>query len=213
MKKLYTIQQELKAPKGERNNYGKYNYRTAEGILKAVKPLLEKAGLVITLEDKLIEMGSTQERFTDPDTATEVERSSTRNFIEATATIYDKEDGKIIKSVSAYAELDNWKKGMDRSQICGSASSYARKYAMSGLFAIDNTDDADSPKYQKTGAPPAPDVATIRAQIETAGLNDHQADILAEYRVSKFEDLTEAQRAELGQKLALQIKIKQKKGK
>lgn len=120
--KLVEIQSELKAPKGQYNSFGKYNYRNSEDILEALKPLLKKQGLVILLSDEITLVG-------------------TRYYIKATATITDGEN-KI--STTSYAREEESKKGMDGSQVTGAASSYARKYALNGLFAIDDTKDSDT---------------------------------------------------------------------
>lgn len=120
MEILNKIQKELKAPKNQRNNFGNYNYRSCEDILESVKPLLGEA--VLTITDDIINLGN-------------------RFYVKATATITL---GEKSVSVSAYARESEAKKGMDDSQITGSASSYARKYALNGLFCIDDTKDADT---------------------------------------------------------------------
>lgn len=120
---LAQIQSELKAPKGQRNTFGKYNYRSCEDILEAVKPLLTERGLVLLITDDIVQIGE-------------------RYYVRATATIYDS-DGSYISN-SALAREEAVKKGMDASQITGATSSYARKYALNGLFAIDDTKDADA---------------------------------------------------------------------
>lgn len=120
---LSQIQSELKAPKGQRNTFGKYNYRSCEDILEAVKPLLTERGLVLLITDDIVQIGE-------------------RYYVRATATIYDSE-GSFISN-SALAREEAVKKGMDASQITGATSSYARKYALNGLFAIDDTKDADA---------------------------------------------------------------------
>ena len=120
MKELIEIQKELKAPKGQYNSYAKFNYRSCEDILEAVKPLL--GALTLTISDKLINAGD-------------------RYYIQATATLSDGVE-KIETTAVAREALD--KKGMDASQITGAASSYARKYALNGLFAIDDEKDADT---------------------------------------------------------------------
>ncbi len=127
MKKLINIQQKLKAPKGNYNSFGKYKYRSCEDILEAVKPLLAEQECTLTLQDEVVLVG---ERF----------------YIKATARITD---GKDTVEVTALAREDKEKKGMDGSQITGTASSYARKYALNGLFLIDDTKDADTDEYQK----------------------------------------------------------------
>lgn len=124
MKRLIEIQQELKAPKGQRNNFGNYNYRSCEDILEAAKPLLKKHGLALVIEDDIINVGD-------------------RYYIKANACLFT-EDNKLLTHCTAYAREEESKKGMDASQITGSTSSYARKYALNGLFAIDDTKDADA---------------------------------------------------------------------
>lgn len=120
MKKLNEIQQQLKAHKGQFNSFGNFNYRSCEDIVEAVKPLLGEA--VLLLDDHLVLIGD-------------------RYYVRATATL---RDGKESVSVSAYAREALDKKGMDTSQITGATSSYARKYALNGLFLIDDTKDADT---------------------------------------------------------------------
>lgn len=137
--KLAAIQSELKAPKGQFNKFGGYKYRSCEDILEAVKPLLKEQGCAVTLSDVPEVVGEW-------------------HYICATATITD---GPGTIAVTAYARESETKKGMDASQITGTASSYARKYALNGLFAIDDTKDADAtndhqdaskPQQTKTGA-------------------------------------------------------------
>jgi hypothetical protein len=123
--KLVKIQSELKAPKGQTNSFGNYKYRSCEDILEAVKPLLAEQDMIILLSDEVINIG-------------------THNYVKATATIKASNDNTDGISVSAYAREAETKKGMDDAQITGAASSYARKYALNGLFAIDDTKDADS---------------------------------------------------------------------
>lgn len=125
--KLITVQCDLKAPKGQRNDFGKYNYRSAEDIVNAVKPLNKEQGLLLTLSDKMILIGD-------------------RYYVEATATITD---GETSQNYTAYAREAVAKKGMDESQITGTASSYARKYALNGLYLIDDTKDADTNEYKQ----------------------------------------------------------------
>lgn len=122
--KLMNIQSKLKAPKNQYNSFGKYNYRSCEDILEGVKPLLKETQTVLTISDEVINIGD-------------------RFYIKATATLTDTEDGRSI-SVSALAREDENKKGMDLSQVTGSTSSYARKYALNGLFCIDDTKDSDA---------------------------------------------------------------------
>jgi len=119
-KQLARIQQELKAPKSQNNNFGNYKYRSCEDIVEAVKPLLGE--LTLTISDM-------------------IELVGTRYYVKATARLSDGNDN--VYTI-AYARESEEKKGMDSSQITGSTSSYARKYALNGLFAIDDTKDADS---------------------------------------------------------------------
>ena len=122
MKELIAIQSELKAPKNQRNNFGGYQYRSAEDILEALKPLLNKYNCYLTLSDELVNIGD-------------------RYYIKATATIYSE---KTSVSVTAYAREEESKKGMDGSQISGASSSYSRKYSLNGLFLIEDTKDSDA---------------------------------------------------------------------
>lgn len=124
LNKLNKIQVELKAPKSQYNKFGNYKYRNSEDILEALKPLLEKHKTAINITDEIILIGD-------------------RYYIKATASLYDIESGIFIDAV-AFAREEETKKGMDASQITGSASSYARKYALNGLLAIDDTKDSDT---------------------------------------------------------------------
>lgn len=121
--KLFKVQQSLVAPKDQYNNFGKYKYRSCEGILEALKPLMAENKLTVILSDSVKEIGS-------------------RVYVEATATAVDIETGEST-SVTAYAREEESKKGMDGSQVTGASSSYARKYALNGLFAIDDNKDSD----------------------------------------------------------------------
>ena len=133
-KKLADIQQNLKAPKGQRNNFGKYNFRSCEDILKAVKPLL--GDLSLTLSDELVFSGMLEDEIV----AAGVTVKTQRVYIKATATL---SNGADTITATAYAREASVKKGMDSSQLTGSTSSYARKYCLSGLFSIDSEDDSD----------------------------------------------------------------------
>ena len=150
MKELIAIQSELKAPKNQKNNFGNYMYRSAEDILEAVKPLLKKHGCHLTISDEMIQLGD-------------------RYYVKATATL--SKDADSI-STTAYAREEESKKGMDSSQITGSTSSYARKYALNGLFCIDDTKDADftnthgKEEQQKTAK--APSKAEIESDMKQA---------------------------------------------
>lgn len=131
--KLLAIQTKLKAPKGQYNSFGKYSYRSAEDILEAVKPLNAEQGVLLTITDEIKEVGG-------------------RIYVVATATV---SDGTDELKVSAFAREPENKKGMDDSQITGATSSYARKYALNGLYAIDDNKDADTDehKQQQENAP------------------------------------------------------------
>lgn len=131
MKKLINIQHDLKAPKGNYNSFGKYKYRSCEDILEAVKPLLAREGCTLIIKDDIVQVGD-------------------RFYIKATAKITD---GTESIEVTAFARESDEKKGMDSSQVTGTASSYARKYALNGLFLIDDTKDADTDEYAHTTRP------------------------------------------------------------
>ena len=145
---LSNIQVELKAHKNLYNSFGKYKYRNAESILEAAKPLCAKHGCTLTVSDEVILIGN-------------------RYYIKATATVQDK-DGNAA-STTALAREDETKKGMDGAQITGTASSYARKYALNGLFCIDDTKDPDSDEYhnQTAAAANAQDNKTITETAAT----------------------------------------------
>lgn len=125
--KLLAIQTKLKAPKGQYNTFGKYSYRSAEDILEAVKPLNAEQGVLLTITDEIKEVGG-------------------RIYVVATATV---SDGTDELKVSAFAREPENKKGMDDSQITGATSSYARKYALNGLYAIDDNKDADTDEHKR----------------------------------------------------------------
>ncbi len=125
--KLAAVQAELKAPKSQYNSFGKYNYRNCEDIIEAAKPLLKKNGLMLAMTDQIVLIGD-------------------RFYVEATATVYEIETGTCF-NVKAYAREEAEKKGMDGSQVTGASSSYARKYALNGLFAIDDTKDSDATNH------------------------------------------------------------------
>lgn len=143
--KLLAIQTELKAPKGQYNSFGKYKYRSAEDILEAVKPLLAKYKALLILTDTINVVG--EEIASDNKTL--------RTYLTATAKFIDTESDDIIV-VSASAREPQTKTGMDASQITGTASSYARKYALNGLFCIDDTKDADTDEYHNQTTPAKP---------------------------------------------------------
>lgn len=122
--RLLRVQKDLKAPKNQYNSFGKYRYRSCEDILEGVKPILQEYGCAIVLSDTIEQIGD-------------------RFYVKATATFYDCDTGESVSN-TAYARESDDKKGMDASQITGTASSYARKYALNGLLLIDDTKDADT---------------------------------------------------------------------
>ena len=141
--KLITVQKKLVAPKSNYNNFGKYKYRSAEDILEAVKPLNAENGLLLTMSDEPLLIGDW-------------------HYIKATASITD---GKDTHEVTAYARESQTKKGMDDSQITGTASSYARKYALNGLYLIDDTKDADTDEYRNQGNKAPASKSATQAEI------------------------------------------------
>lgn len=163
---LSHIQVELKAPKNLYNSFGRYKYRNAESILEAAKPLCAKYGCTLTVSDEVILIGS-------------------RYYIKATATVQDK-DGNAA-SATALAREDETKKGMDGAQITGTASSYARKYALNGLFCIDDTKDPDTNEYhnqttesqESTAAEPQP--VTASPEVTTQVVKDMATTALKGY--------------------------------
>lgn len=182
--KLMEIQKELFVPKGQTNNFGGYNYRSCEDILKAVKPICEAKGCVLWLNNHIIEIGG-------------------RNYVEATAKLIDIKTGDEIYS-TAQAREEESKKGMDGSQITGAASSYARKYALAGLFCIDNEKDSDATndhgkdKPQNKGVEPPKESnggkKASEKQIAYIKQTVKEIDkMLAFYGVEKIEDLTVTQ--------------------
>lgn len=202
--KLSAVQSELKAPKGQYNSYGKFNYRSCEDILEAVKPLCVANKALVMISDKVEQIGD-------------------RFYIKAFVTFRDLEsDAEIV--ATAYAREDESKKGMDGSQVTGATSSYARKYALNGLFCIDDTKDADTDEMQRQTTqrrqqaqeinnPTAADVARIAtetaAQLSAPKMIDNAqaariqklakeknilgAEILKRYKVDSLSKLTAEQ--------------------
>ena len=174
--KLAKVQAELKAPKGQFNSFGKYHYRSQEDILEAVKPILSRQGMTINLTDDIVLVGE-------------------RYYVKSTAIV---SDGTDTISVTAFAREPSEKKGMDESQITGTASSYARKYALNGLFAIDDTKDSDTeeqPKQaiEKREATPAPKQQTNKldeALIKEASSLKIDLNKVATYLKKDVQELT-----------------------
>ena len=183
-KKLIKVQQELKAPKNQRNTFGNYNYRNAEDILEALKPILAKHEADVFLSYKIIV------------------KENLWTYVEATATFVDIETGEYT-CTTGYAREAETKKGMDPSQITGSASSYAGKYALNGLFLIDDTKDADTDEHhrQTTGAKPKAftkdDVTALRldlVKIATAtkkDVNELEAWVAQQIGVDNFDAINQ----------------------
>ena len=225
--KLQKIQCELKAPKNLYNSFGKYKYRNAEGICEAVKPMLEKYKLTLTMTDDIIVLGQhspIQWEHTEYDSYKKKDVqvmsifSDQRFYIKALVTLSDCESDNSI-TVSALARESEVKKGVDESQITGTASSYARKYALNGLFLLDDTKDADSDEYhnqtKKDDQPSAKEqkeVETIKHQkISELKVKAIQAAIAKEridpqsvlnvYKIKSFEEMTEEMFLDANKKL------------
>lgn len=186
--KLMRIQTEIKAPKNLYNSFGKYKYRNAEGICEAVKPYLQKEKCSLTLEDDIVEVGG-------------------RIYVKAIATLTDCESDEFIE-VSAFARESAEKKGMDDSQITGTASSYARKYALNGLLLLDDTKDEDSDEcktYKEEKAKAEEDAKTteeignlkisdIKVKIikdKCAECNVPESKVCERFGIESLEDMTE----------------------
>lgn len=174
--KLAYIQANLKAPKSQYNKFGGYNYRKAEDILEAVKGLLSAQGCTLTCSDELVLIG-------------------TRYYIKATATLSDTEKGESI-ATTAFAREEDEKKGMDGSQITGASSSYARKYALNGLFCIDDTADSDTTNVGDKPAPSAQPAEKPAPQTQQ------------QKKVRGYSSLTEAQLARWVEAVARKEKTK-----
>lgn len=188
--KLMNIQSELKAPKNQYNSFGKYHYRSCEDILEGLKPILAKQKATVTVTDEIMLIGD-------------------RYYVKATARLIDIEKGESIET-SAYAREDATKKGMDLAQITGSTSSYARKYALNGLFAIDDTKDSDATNTHedkpKNESKPASTKGISEAQIKRlfAIAKKHNIDaedvkkgVLKYYNKTNVADLTKQEYDEL----------------
>lgn len=169
------IQHKLKAPKGQYNSFGKYNYRSCEDILEGVKPLLKEHNLALLIDDEIVQIGE-------------------RYYVKATAKITD---GREIVSATAYAREPDTKKGMDESQITGATSSYARKYALNALLCIDDTKDADTMDNSKKPVQQTQETVynwqTLKARATQGGISE---DDLVHYvtetlKVKKPSELTQ----------------------
>lgn len=163
---LTKIQQELKAPKNQRNNFGGYNYRSCEDILEALKPLLDKHDATLTISDEIVLVGD-------------------RYYVRATAKLVSEKE---TYTTSAYAREAENKKGMDESQITGTASSYARKYCLNGLFCIDDTKDADTNEHKKqtAGAPEATGKIYKKSGLDFDAVGKKLKDITTEDELNDY---------------------------
>ena len=154
MSTLSKIQSAIKAPKGQFNSFGKYKYRSCEDIVEAVKPVINPLGFYLTLSDEIISIG-------------------TRFYVKATATV---SNGTESFTSTAFAREEEVKKGMDGSQITGASSSYARKYALNGLFAIDDTKDADTQDNKVEDEVHAGDKASLKQLVYNSDLTPDERD-------------------------------------
>lgn len=167
------IQHKLKAPKGQYNSFGKYNYRSCEDILEGVKPLLKEHNLALLIDDEIVQIGE-------------------RYYVKATAKITD---GREFVSATAYAREPDTKKGMDESQITGATSSYARKYALNALLCIDDTKDADTMDNSKKPAQQTQETVynwqTLKARATQGGISEDELVhyVTETFKVSKPSDL------------------------
>ena len=169
--RIINAQNEIKAPKGQFNSFGKYRYRSAEDILEAVKPVLLKYGLYLTVSDEIVPVGD-------------------RVYIKAVATIHDTKSDK-TESVQAFAREPIQKKGQDDSQITGATSSYARKYAMNGLFCLDDNKDADTDEFHRQEQKPfrQPEQKSVQAQ----DVKPSRVQLDSLYELAKQKGFTQAQ--------------------
>lgn len=182
---LQQIQTELKAPKNQYNAFGKYKYRSCEDIIEAVKPILTKYKAALLLSDKLVLIGN-------------------RYYVEATATL--KTEGADDISVTAYAREEETKKGMDSSQITGSTSSYARKYALNGLFGIDDTKDPDSMDNREQAAK-KPAAKPAKAEVVQSPLPQQYVERIIKTQSEKeLRDECNQIRADLGEERPKYVK-------
>ena len=174
---LSKIQAAISAPKSQRNEFGKYNYRSMADINEAVKPILAAKNLALVVTDELVMIGE-------------------RYYVKATATIYD-ENFVALASSTAYAREEETKKGMDASQITGSCSSYARKYAANGLFAIDDTKDADATNQHDKAETKKPAAEpTTKDALRDQAANEYAAELCAQIDLcTTMEKLVEWRKA------------------
>lgn len=189
--KILAIQIELKAPKGQYNSFGKYKYRSCEDILEAVKPLCSKYGVLLSISDRIIMLGN-------------------RYYIQSNATLTDTGDTGEKFTVTALAREAETKKGMDESQITGASSSYARKYALNGLFCIDDTKDADSQENPAQGnLVSKKQLSELLDMIDSLGVDKKK--FCKHFKVDSVNDLPASRYKEA--KIALEAKAKKQKDK
>ena len=162
---LMAVQAELKAPKNQHNSFGKYDYRSAEDIIEAVKPLLKDNGLFLNMSDEIVLIGD-------------------RYYVKATVKVVDVVTGESVQT-SALAREASQKNGMDESQVTGTASSYARKYALNGLFAIDDNRDADTDEYARQTSQSAAGARSQRNAYPSKGSTNDDLRSKAMHALSK----------------------------
>nr|DAI55983.1 MAG TPA: ERF superfamily protein [Caudoviricetes sp.] len=189
--KLLKAQVELKAPKGQYNSFGKYKYRSCEDILEALKPVLDKFKLTLFISDEIVEVGGSYKLEKKDETVETVGRK----YVKATITLVNIEKPDEIIKTSALAREEETKKGMDGSQITGASSSYARKYALNGMFMIDDTKDSDSTnthgKEEKTEAERKKEaIEAINKLADTEEKTEKVFDMIAKFNKNSLLDCT-----------------------
>lgn len=189
--KLLKAQVELKAPKGQYNSFGKYKYRSCEDILEALKPVLDKLKLTLFISDEIVEVGGSYKLEKKDETVETVGRK----YVKATITLVNIEKPDEIIKTSALAREEEAKKGMDGSQITGASSSYARKYALNGMFMIDDTKDSDSTnthgKEEKTEAERKKEaIEAINKLADTEEKTEKVFDMIAKFNKNSLLDCT-----------------------
>lgn len=178
-KRVAKVQNEIKAPKNQLNKFGGYKYRSCEDILEAAKPVCAENGMFLTVSDELVLIGD-------------------RYYIKAAAMLHDSESDMYIVN-NAFAREAADKKGMDDSQITGTASSYARKYALNGLFCIDDTKDADTDEYAKQNKRET--IEEVKARFDAAKLTcDNCGNVIVGYKGRGGKDVTPEQHIEATKK-------------
>ena len=189
--KLLKAQVELKAPKGQYNSFGKYKYRSCEDILEALKPVLDKLKLTLFISDEIVEVGGSYKLEKKDETVETVGRK----YVKATIILVNIEKPDEIIETSALAREEETKKGMDGSQITGASSSYARKYALNGMFMIDDTKDSDSTnthgKEEKTEAERKKEaIEAINKLADTEEKTEKVFDMIAKFNKNSLLDCT-----------------------